>query len=278
LTCARALPDGFQPRAPAAVLLLSGEDQLTDTVVPRLHAAGADFDRVYTWNETAEPPVFPAACAALQELIEQTQARLVLLDPFFAFLGEDIGSLNEMMIRRALAPLARVAVATGAAVVLIRHLNKEGGSQAAYRGLGSIAILGAARTAFLIGPDPEDSERRVFACTKNNLAVMPASLDFRIERTNTGLPLIHWLGPVAWTADDLVQADRHRGEAVPRAVRFLQSQLAQGTRPRQALVEEAQQEGISFRTLERAKAELGVVSRQRREGGRNVWYWSLAAE
>ncbi len=36
-------------------------------------------------------------------------------------------------------------------------------------------------------------------------------------------------------------------------------------------------QGISIRTLERATAELGVRSEQRREDGRNVWYWALAA-
>jgi len=34
---------------------------------------------------------------------------------------------------------------------------------------------------------------------------------------------------------------------------------------------------MSLRTLERAKAELGIVSEQRRERGRNVWYWRLAS-
>ena len=42
-----------------------------------------------------------------------------------------------------------------------------------------------------------------------------------------------------------------------------------------ALAEEAARLGIHFRTLERAKQELGVVSQQRREEGRNVWYWGL---
>jgi hypothetical protein len=38
----------------------------------------------------------------------------------------------------------------------------------------------------------------------------------------------------------------------------VQQELAVGARERQALIERAAAEGISFRTLERAKAELGV--------------------
>jgi hypothetical protein len=34
--------------------------------------------------------------------------------------------------------------------------------------------------------------------------------------------------------------------------------------------------GISFRTLERAKSELGIRSKQRHDEGRNVWYRMLS--
>jgi hypothetical protein len=62
---------------------------------------------------------------------------------------------------------------------------------------------------------------------------------------------------------------------LPLAVRFLQEQLAIGPAQRQTLLELAGQAGISFRTLERAKVQLGVLSQQRREAGRNAWYWRL---
>jgi AAA domain len=278
LTVAGELPDGYRPPAPVGVLLLAGgEDNLADTVVPRLRAAGADLHHVQAWqNPSGEPPVFPEACSQLQEVIKDTGARLVLFDPFFAYLGPDIGSLNDLMIRRALGPLARVAEGTEAAFVLIRHLAKgSAGKAACYRGLGSMAILGAMRTAFLVARDPDDTELRVFACTKSNLARYPPSLGFRIVTTGEGLPRLAWVGPVERTADDLVGAGRRRGESVPRAILFLQAQLESGWKERQALMEQAGREGISFRTLERAKAELHVVSRQRREHGRNVWYWGL---
>jgi hypothetical protein len=224
------------------------------------------------------PQRFPAACADLEKKITATRSRLVLFDPFFAFLGPDTGSLNDLMIRRALAPLARVAGATGAAFHLVRHLGKGTlGKAACFRGLGSLAILGAMRTAFLVAHDPCEPGRRVLACTKNNLAAFPPSLAFRIGETDTGTACIDWLGPVDLTADDLVQSRRRRGEAVPRAVRFLQEHLQAGWVARVSLVQQAAAAGIPFRTLERAKAELGVVSRQCREEGRNVWYWRLPA-
>src|SRR5437763_160146 len=46
LTTGREWPDGYRSGEPANVLVLSGEDNMNDTVVPRLRAAGADLDRV----------------------------------------------------------------------------------------------------------------------------------------------------------------------------------------------------------------------------------------
>src|SRR5438105_2942340 len=89
-----------------------------------VQVASSDLGRICLGSDDHEPPMFPAACASLRRAIEQAAARLVILDPFFAFLGPDIGSLNDLMVRRALAPLARVAAATQAAFLLIRHLSK----------------------------------------------------------------------------------------------------------------------------------------------------------
>jgi len=138
-----------------------------------------------------------------------------------------------------------------------------------------MAILGAMRTAFLVAPDPCNAGRRVLACTKNNLAAFPPSLAFRIGAAESGTACIDWLGPVDLTADDLVQSRQRRGEAVHRAVRFLQEHVPSGWVARQSVVQEAAAARITFRTLERAKAELGILSRQCREEGRNVWYWRL---
>ena len=89
---------------------------------------------------------------------------------------------------------------------------------------------------------------------------------------------MEWLGPVPWTADDLLRSGRPSGEAVPAAVEFLQDRLAGGARRRQDLVAQAAEAGIRFRTLERAKAQLRVLSKQGREEGRKVWYWRLLLE
>ena len=61
-----------------------------------------------------------------------------------------------------LASLAYMASRTGAAVVIVRHMNKGTGS-ALYRGSGSIGIVGGALAGLLVAPDPDDEGRRILA-------------------------------------------------------------------------------------------------------------------
>src|SRR5262249_38083782 len=153
-------------------VLVGTEDGIRDTVRPRLEAAGADLDRVVALTGKSVdggsdcPPIFPEDCDLLRETLEETEARMVLIDPLRAFLGGGSGQA----IARGLDRIGRVAEHTRANVTLVRHLNKGGrGQQAIYRGNHSIHIIGAARTAFLVGPHPTDEGVRVLACTKNNL-------------------------------------------------------------------------------------------------------------
>jgi len=287
LTSCADMPDGYRPPSAVPIVLISAEDNLCDTILPRLVAAGADLNLVTTWHAN-EPLLLPKDCSTLQQVIEQTHAKLVILDPFSAFLA----SLNDVTIHQALDPLAELADTTGAAILLIRHLSKTtAGKQAIYRGLGSIAILGAVRTAFLIAPDLNAAMTSstkparelasvrdtpcVLACTKNNLAPLCPSLGYRIITAANGQPQVRWTGIVNRTADDLTVSAHTRRQTLPAAIALLQDQLANGSRERDHLVNLARTEGISLRTLERAKAQLGIVSDQRRRHGCNVWYWSL---
>src|SRR5439155_2141196 len=134
-------------------------------------------------------------------------------------------SVSDQLVRQALTPLGQIAEATRAAIVLIRHLTKGGqGKSALYRGTGAIAIMGAARTAFLVGVDPDDRQRRVLACTKTNLSERPPSLGFTIRADASGRPYLEWTGPLEHTADELLLLHRPRrhGDGKPAAADFLE--------------------------------------------------------
>src|SRR5215210_2938193 len=110
-----------------------------------------------------------------------------------AFLSGDTNSHRDQDVRRALAPLAALAQRTGAAILIVRHLNKASGGNTLYRGGGSIGIIGAARSGLVVAEDPDDSERRILAHNKQNLCNPAASLVFTVESAPNGAARIAWL-------------------------------------------------------------------------------------
>jgi len=162
---------------------------------------------------------------------------------------------------------------------MIRHLTKGGqGRRAIYRGGGAIDIIGSARTAFLVGPHPQDDSLRVLACTKINMAEPPPALGFRIAAGAGGQAAMTWTGPVDVAADDLVLAPgRPPGEAVAEARSFLEELLGGGPLSQDEIQRQAQEEGISRRTLSRAKSELRITSEFQQGALGAQWLWRLRA-
>jgi putative DNA primase/helicase len=283
LTTGHPMPDGFTPPEPCSVLLLGHEDGLEDTVVPRLRSAGADLTRVHRLEATIDPrgtqrPVsFPRDCDSLRETLVETRARLVIVDPFAAFLDESVSSLNEQMARRALEPLTRIAKGTNATILMVRHLTKrDRAAPALHRGGGAVGIIGLARTAFLVGRDPDHDDVHLLAATKNNLGPLAPTLAYRVQTDPDGYPVIDWLGTSPLLAEEMIIPNGNRyGGTIHRAIAFLQESLADDTRPQPELRREAAALDISFRTLERAKAKLNVQSVLIRENARTTMHWRL---
>jgi RecA-family ATPase len=155
LTTGGSWPDGQAVDRPRSVILIGREDNLHDTVLPRLLAAGADTARVRDFRVKMQDtgrircPVFPEDCDLLRQTIRETEAGLVVIDPLFAFLSTSACYTSEQLVRRGLEPLTELAEETGVAVILTRHLNKGGrGLLAIARGLGGMAIVSSSRLAF----------------------------------------------------------------------------------------------------------------------------------
>jgi hypothetical protein len=166
-----------------------------------------------------------------------------------------------------------MAARANLAVIGVRHLNKQQGGPAKYRGGGSIAYIGLARSALMVGIDPEDEASRILASSKGNLSTRPRSLRFAIIELDNKQPRIEWKGESDITADQLCalpeQADTPKARQEARD--FLFKQLAKGERYADELYQEGEKQSISERTLRRVKAAEGIVDR--RAGKR--WLWRL---
>jgi hypothetical protein len=269
-------------REPTAVVLLNAEDSLEDTIRPRLDAAGADVERVLSLDKIPDGdndrlPVLPNDVPYVRIACRRMGAKLVIVDPLSAFLGSDTDTHKDQDCRRALYPLAVMAQELGAAIVVIRHLNKAAGGNPLYRGGGSIGIIGAARSGLLVARDPDNPDRRVLASTKCNLAKLPSSLAFDLSTATNGALRVGWIGPSAHTAESLLAAphnDEDRG-TVNDAVEVLRVILSSGSRPAKDVKREARNAGVTERTLLRAKAILGIRSSLTGFGSGGEWRWML---
>jgi hypothetical protein len=268
---------------PGGVVLLSAEDGLGDTIRPRLDAAGADSSRVValtaiaTEDGTERLPRLPLDVGRLEAAIKEYGAKLVVVDVLMAYLSADVNAHRDQDVRSALAQLAAAAERTGAAIVVLRHLNKSPGGPAVYRGGGSIGIVGAAPSALVVGRDPDDESRLVLAVTKANLAALAPSLAYRIvDRNGTGA--IEWEGVTTHTAAQLLAVPTNTDErsALDEAKAVLRDILGDGAVRAKEVERQAREAGVSEKTLRRAKEALGVKS-IRPDGFTGPWAWTLPA-
>lgn len=273
----------------ASVILISLEDDAADTLVPRLTAAGADLTRChlftgYEFGGETTAGVFNLAedCQRLATAIKETGTLFVGIDPFTATLGAAVNSYKDQDVRRVLAPLARVAADTGAAINFTRHFRKGGGA-AEDAGGGSVGIGAACRSVLRVDRDPEDADRYLLSSVKQSVAKRPPTLGYRIEGvTLDGAPKgietsrVVWDGESLWTASDLAAAAMNTDER-PRAEEaqdWLRDALTQGPRPARDLFKAAAADGISQRTLQRAADVLHVVRERKGFGEGAVWFLS----
>jgi hypothetical protein len=229
------LPDGAASELPGAagVVLVGVEDSLADTVVPRLKAAGADLSRIIALEGVPDiingelrsrlPTL--ADLAALEEAIGKVGAALLVIDPLTAFLPNGTDSHNDAQVRAALSPLSPLAERTGCAILLVRHLNKTPGGSPLYRGGGSIAIIGVARSGMIAAADPNDPEglRRAIAMSKSNLAGLAPSLLYRIEEAASGAAVVRWEGETNLTAAELLAPARQASPERQRIADLLEN-------------------------------------------------------
>ena len=272
-------PDGT-PAPQGNVIILTAEDGLADTVRPRLDAAGGDPGRVHaleamrgkrgqrTFDLTRDLP-------ALEAKIVKEQAVLVVIDPLSAYLGNKTDSHRDVELRGALAPLAALAEQTDVAIVGSMHLTKNRQMRAIYRAQGNIAFVAAARAVFAVTADPADPERRLLLPVKTNLARKPQGLAYRLVEAGD-------VARVEWD-DEPVDVDVESAlmglAAVPvqserdEAKTLLRTVLANGPMLANTVMERARAAGIAERTLNRAKADLGVASEK--QGFGREWWWRL---
>lgn len=279
LSSGKQMPMDDTVLAQANVIVCSGEDGAADSIVPRLIAAGANLDGVVILtgvktDKGLRPITLPRDLAEIESRVRKEKAGLVILDPLASFVGGGIDTNKDSSVRVLLTSFSQMAEETGAAFIIVRHLNKGSGISAIYRGGGSIGIIGAARSALLVAKHKDDPERRVIASVKNNLAREPKALTFEVVSAGDS-SRIEWGEASDTTADELVDdAPRPpRPRKSDQASTFLMDLLSSGPVAATDIKQLAEESGIAAATLERAKNDRGILSEKKAER----WFWRLPA-
>lgn len=282
VSAGRPWPDGA-PSVGGDVIILSAEDGIADTIRPRLDRQGGNPRRVHVLDavtDTAGPRGFQLGwdLPVLEAAVQATRARYVTIDPLSAYLGRT-DSHKDGEVRGLLAPLAALAATYRVAVVGIMHLTKDAQRRLIARATGSIAFAGAARIVLAVGADPEDTSkaRRFLVTVKNNLGPHAPGLAFTI--TNEGVcwdaaPLSSSLSAEALLDTSALPATREDAGQRVEAERFLAELLTEGPVPSVQVMKDAKANGITERTLWRAKRAL-TIRAERIPRGKGAWFWSL---
>ena len=273
-------PDRQHIMEQGSVVLLTAEDGLADTVRPRIDAQGGNAQMVHVLEGIIDAegherlPTLVDDIHHLEIVVMSTKSHLVIVDPLNAYTGK-ADSHNDAQIRRALTPLAKMAERTGAAVLVVMHLNQATLQPALYRIQGSIGYVGAARSVLLVVRDKTDPDMRVIVPIKSNLSVAMPAVAFTI----TEEPALAWRGVVEVDVAELLATALPEEQGAREAARrLLQEILSDGGVPQQDVLKEARECGISEATLRRAMKDMNVqsarIGKAGRQGGGH-WVWNL---
>jgi putative DNA primase/helicase len=272
-----------------SVILISAEDDAADTIRPRLDAHYADVRRVHLLSmvrrieadgEHHDVMFTLADLEAMETALKAlSNCRLVVVDPIGSFLGGRTDAHRDNEVRAVLAPVAKLAEKYGPAVLVVAHRRKSSGNIADDLALGSRAFTGIARSVWHLTHDGDNRSRRLLLPGKNNLVPEGTGLAFTICGQP---PAISWeREPVAMSADDALSVENGDEKKKPgpepqarnQAVGWLRDLLGAGPMAAGKIKEEAEGAGYAWRTVHRAKDDLGIQPYRDQFGG--AWMWKL---
>lgn len=282
------LLDGDFAGTPSPMLILSHEDDWGTVMKPRLVAAGADMDAAYrvairstidaVTSETI--PALPLDIARIRQAVEETGARLVILDPLTSTMSGDPNKLAD--VRAGLNPLSALAQELDIAVVAIMHLRKGAGNVSDLVS-GSHAFRDVARSMLVFATDDETGDRVVTLDKSNYSEERGTSFAFRLRSTtvatddgeSSAVATVEFLGDTDLTAGDIFNrvtdsdAD-DRSETDRWLIGFMEDHggIALANDIRKA----AARDGMSWDSVKRSSRR---ITDKAKVGFQGAWTWTL---
>jgi AAA domain-containing protein/bifunctional DNA primase/polymerase-like protein len=281
------------------VIVFSAEDDPSDTLVPRLMAAGADLKRVQlvkmVRTEAGERRMFDLT-ADLEHLraaiATAGDVKLVIFDPLNAYFGHGrrVDTFRGNEVRAVLGPMADLAAELKVAVLGLLHFNKKTDvTNVMLRISDSLAFVAAARAVYAVVEDDEN-KRNLLVRGKNNLA--PAASDGTLAYAcgacsigndpDTGQEII--APHIIWhpkhidvsAVEAMQAAAENRSPAqIETAIGLLTDLLDGGAVEHSEIEEAAEVHKLTNATLRRAADKLEIEKAKQRRVKDGKWYWRL---
>ncbi len=281
LTAEKSFPDGTKPCIGSA-LIISAEDDVADTVKPRLIAAGADLKKCHfldgiKTNINGETAI---RLFALEQDIEPLEnalranrdIRMIIIDPVSAYHGKTDGHGNAE-IRSLLMPYSKLAAEYDIAIILITHFNKSTSQEPLERVIGSIGLIAAARAGYAVIKGEKKDEIRHFVPLKNNIGNDKDGFSFHVQgitlKGNIKTSRIVWGDCI--TAQEVLKPEKKT--QTNGASEFLSDLLLNGPVLTAEIFENGDCVGYSKSTLQRAKNRLGIHHRKLGYDQGGVWFF-----
>ena len=262
------LPGHFEGY-PSGIVVMSREDMLDETIVPRLQAEGADMNRVFALPFASGSFSVETDMPELDRLVARESVRMVILDPMLAFTTGD--TFKEAEVRRTLEPAQRLMEEHKLSITGVMHLNKDVMKDLLSRVTSSGAFTAIVRSVLFVGSDPDDDENelnpsKILAHGKSNLSRIAPSLGFRIVgctvrgedeegyEVEVETSYLEMLGDSEVTAEQLVKGRTSAGTKQTQAEGLL---LRMCPAHKDTIFREAERLEISLTTLGRAFRALG---------------------
>ena len=225
VTAGRTLPEnGKESRKinPERVLFISAEDT-AGIIRSRMQKISGNMDnciliKTPTNRQELEEDSFllpqgkddKPRIEAFANLLAEVRPKLVVIDPWSVYLGDDKNMNKANDVRAVTTVLTTLAKEFQCAMLIVAHVNKMPQMENANNAVsGSTALIDSARSALCIRSLSANSDRRVIIHTKANYSRKGRSVCYRIIDEGDGeTARFQWDGFSDLTEDDLTTSAR----------------------------------------------------------------------
>lgn len=192
---------------PGNVLVLSVEDD-QPILRGRIEASGGDLTKVFFFNN---PAGLTFTSPEVWSIVRQYQIKLIVFDPFQAFLGSGIDMFRANETRPVLARLFELCDQEDCAVIIVAHTSKNSDKSVVNRSLGSVDIPASMRSVMQLIRNPDNPDQCIMVHVKSSNAPRGRSIAYTIGDRGG----VHWDGYSPITVEDLGSITKREKKGIP---------------------------------------------------------------